>query len=285
MDDSADFGASIVLAGALVVALAWSAVEAHLGGGRAPVAERVQREAALPVLGRFPMHAVYRAVLPLARMLVAARIHANAVTVSSLVLAAVAGVAFAHGRLGLGAAVALVAALADALDGIVARASGTSSALGKVLDTTIDRYVDAVLLGGLAVYVRGDVVLLVLVLAALVGSFMVSYASSVERELGQEAAGGAAPMRRAHRLAYLLTGAALSPFAARIAGPHRPAAAIVPVFAAVTAIAVVGNVSAVRRLFSAARRAPLARACPSSSRAQEVAPVAPLAAVSKEAGG
>lgn len=254
MADPLDIGCSLALVVALTASLGAYAI-ASLAAGHALSAQRVEREQGLPVVGRAPMHAVYRALVPLARGLVHAGVSANAVTFSSLVLAAIAAMAFAFGHLGVGAAVACVAGLADAVDGLVAREGGTATRFGRILDTTIDRYVDALLLGGLAVHVRHDVPLLVTVLAAIIGAFMVSYASSVERELGLGDAAGAIPMRRAHRLAYVLTGATLGPLAAAIAGPDRPGAGLVPVLVATLAIAVIGNGSAVRRLACAARRA------------------------------
>ena len=201
------------------------------------------------------MHAVYRTLVPVARALVAARVSANTVSYLALGLAVLAAVAFGDGRFGVGAALACAASLADAIDGLVAREGGTQSRFGQVLDTTIDRYVDALFLGGLAVHVRHGVVPLLVVLAAIVGSFMVSYASSLERELGQagKPKGQATPMRRAHRLAYLLTGAALGPFALRFAGEGRPYAEAFPMLVAASVIAVFGNVSAVRRALAAAR--------------------------------
>lgn len=254
MGEFVDIVCSLSLVGALAIALGSHAVASAVAG-RLLVAKRVDREQGLPVVGRTPMHAVYRGLMPLGRALAAARVSANTVTAVSLALAVLAAIALALGHLGLGAAIACTAALADAVDGLVARESGTQSTFGQVLDTTVDRYVDALVLGGLAVYVRHDAALLILVLAAIVGSFMVSYASAVERELGQGALVGPMPMRRAHRLAYLLTGAALGPFAAHLAGPERPSAGLVPVLVAVAAIAVFGNLFAVRRLAAAARAA------------------------------
>lgn len=252
MNPSVDVAASLALAFALTLALV-AHLASSVAAGRLLADARVDREAALPLVGRAPMHAVYRALAPLARGLVSLGVSASAVSVASLFIAALAAVAFATGHFGVAAAVASVAAIADGVDGLVARISGTSSRLGQVLDTTIDRYVDALLLGGLAVFVRHDAVLLVLTLAAIVGSFMVSYASSVERELS--VASGPVPMRRAHRLAYLIVAAAVAPLVGSAFGQGGPRAELAPVFVAVGAIAVVGNLSAVRRLVHAAHLA------------------------------
>lgn len=250
MDPLVDIASSLVLAGALTLALV-AHLASSLAAGRLLAEARVEREAALPLVGKAPMHAVYRALVPFGRALAGLGVSANVVSVAALVIAAGASVAFATGHFGVAAAVASVASLADGLDGLVARLSGTKSRFGQVLDTTIDRYVDALFLGGIAVFVRADAVLLTLAIAAIVGSFMVSYASSVERELGVPA--GPAPMRRAHRLAYLLLASAAAPLVGRALGDTFPRAELLPVFVAVGAIAIVGNVSAVRRLLSAAR--------------------------------
>ena len=269
MDPSIDVASALALASALTLALAAYAITS-VAAGHPLVAARVEREVALPLVGRAPMHAVYRPLVPLARALVVRVVSANTVSVSALALAAAAAVAFATGHFGLGAAIACVASLADGLDGLVARLSGTKSRFGQVLDTMIDRYVDALFLGGIAVHVRHEAGLLALTIAALVGSFMVSYASSVERELNVTFAGGPSAMRRVHRLAYIITAAAAGPLLARAF--DEPRVELVPLLLAVGAIAVIGNVSSVRRLLGAARIATARDAAPTSGPEIEVAP-------------
>jgi CDP-diacylglycerol--glycerol-3-phosphate 3-phosphatidyltransferase len=215
--------------------------------------ERLEREAPLPLVGKAPMEAVYASIGPVGRAMVALGVSANAITVASLALAAVASVLFAMGHFGLGAVFAVTAALADALDGLVARESGSASKFGQVLDTTIDRYVEALFVGGIAVFVRHDLLLLLLALAALVGGFMVSYASSVLRELNVPDV--RAPMRRVERMTWLLGSTLLVPFVAS-AGPNLPLRLqLAPVVLALGAIAIVGNASALRRLMRGARAA------------------------------
>jgi CDP-diacylglycerol---glycerol-3-phosphate 3-phosphatidyltransferase len=260
VDSTIDVASSLLLGATLTLVLG-AYVIASVAAGRPLVATRVEREAALPLVGKTPMHAVYRALVPVGRGLAALGVSANAISVAALAIALLATVAFATGHFGIAAAVAAVASLADGLDGLVARLTNTKSRFGQVLDTTIDRYVDALFLGGLAMFVRESAVLLGLSLAAVVGSFMVSYASSVERELGVVAGPGA--MRRAHRLAYLLIASASAPLLGSAIGDPR--AELVPVFLAVGAIAVVGNVSAVRRLLAAARMATAREAAPISA--------------------
>ena len=69
------------------------------------------------------------------------------------------------------------ASLFDALDGTLARVSGKGSRFGAFLDSTIDRFEEAIVFLGLAVYYArvGGLWEIPLILAATVGSLMVSY--------------------------------------------------------------------------------------------------------------
>jgi len=67
----------------------------------------------------------------------------------------------------------LVSGLVDALDGVVARATGRASAFGGFLDSVCDRYSDAVVLSAILV---GGLCHPAWGLLAMVGSLMVSYA-------------------------------------------------------------------------------------------------------------
>jgi len=262
VDPSIDMFASIALTGALALTF-FAHVVSSFAAGHPLVAARVEREPALPLVGRVPMHAVYRALFPLGRALVALGVSANAVSLAALAFAVLAASAFATGHFGVAALAAAVASLADGLDGLVARLAGTQSRFGQVLDTTVDRYVDALFLGGIAMYVRFDAALLGLTLAAIVGAFMVSYASSVERELGLTS--GPVAMRRVHRLAYLILGSTFAPLVGQAFADSSPRAELAPIVIAVGAIAIVGNISAVRRLLSAARLAQSRDSAPASA--------------------
>jgi len=248
-----DFAAAMLVIGVfLTVGLAFAV--STWAAGRRRTFERLERERGLPLLGKAPLEAVYALALPLGRGLASLGVSANAVTVASAVIAVGAAVLLALGHFGLGAAVAIVASLADALDGIIARETKTTGRYGQILDTTVDRYVEALLVGGIAFLVRQDAVLFLIALTGLVGGFMVSYASSVLREIG--APDRNAPMRRAHRLVYLLGGAVLVPFVAAVLPNASLRVQTAPVMLALAAIGVVGNISAVRRLLAGARPRP-----------------------------
>ena len=149
----------------------------------------------------------------------------------------------------------VVASLGDAIDGLVARRSGTVSVGGALLDASGDRYQEFFFLGGLAMFFRGSSPALMATLAALAGSFMVSYSSAKAEALRVPVPPGV--MRRAERavclcLATVLTAVWL-PWSDSNGLPGWAGA--LPVLVAVSLIAVVGNISAVRRLRFLARRA------------------------------
>jgi phosphatidylglycerophosphate synthase len=71
----------------------------------------------------------------------------------------------------------IFASVFDALDGTLARVSGKGSRFGAFLDSTIDRFEEAIVFLGLAIYYArvGGLWEIPLILAATVGSLMVSY--------------------------------------------------------------------------------------------------------------
>ncbi|MFN8565192.1 MAG: CDP-alcohol phosphatidyltransferase family protein [Anaerolineae bacterium] len=83
----------------------------------------------------------------------------------------------AAGQIQLGGVLLVLSLLLDALDGAVARAMGRTDRFGGVLDSTLDRYADGLIFGSLAYYFagRGESLNLLLALASLMGSFVVSY--------------------------------------------------------------------------------------------------------------
>jgi CDP-diacylglycerol--glycerol-3-phosphate 3-phosphatidyltransferase len=146
---------------------------------------------------------------PLARSLAAAGIAPNAVTVAGVLLT-LAGAAVLVIAGPLPALVPLiVGALADAVDGQLARLSGRVTAFGSFLDSTLDRVSDASVYAAAAlVAVRtSDQALALLALWAIVAGFLVSYARAKAESLGLQAAVGVAP--REARSVLVLLGVAL----------------------------------------------------------------------------
>jgi phosphatidylglycerophosphate synthase len=234
---------------ALGVAAAWMGV----GRARSPRFERIERAGESMILPTGVLRGAYWAAQPVGRCLTAARVSADAITWASLPLAAAGGLAFAFGRYGLGALFAALSFACDALDGLVARSTGTASPAGEVLDAACDRIAEGLLLGGIAVAWRTSLPLLVLVLVASLAAQQVTFAST-KAEVYPNAS-GAVPrglMRRAERAAYLVVGASASALITGLA-PSAAAWAVAPLAVALGVVAVVGHASAAHRLAALAR--------------------------------
>jgi len=190
----------------------------------------------------------HRTLAPLARALVAAGISANTVTGAALLMGLMAGVMLALGRFEIAAPLIVLASLGDALDGITARLGATESPGGALFDAASDRYQEAAILVGLAIHVHGDVVALLLVLAALVASFMVSYGSAKAEAMKVPVPGGI--MRRFERAVCLCVGVAAAAVSSALVrrGLAPSWMAEAPIFLALAVVAIVGNASAVARL-------------------------------------
>lgn len=202
--------------------------------------------------------AVLRTLDAAADRLVALGVSANSITACCIALGIGGGVLLGLGHFGLAAVAMIVASLGDALDGLVARRGNTVSVAGALLDASGDRYQEFFFLGGLAVYLRECTFGLIATLLALAGSFMVSYSSAKAEALGVPAPPGV--MRRPERAVCMCVATALmTPWALLTASASLPIwVAALPMVTAVSLIAVVGNVSAVCRLHSLARRKPSA---------------------------
>jgi CDP-diacylglycerol--glycerol-3-phosphate 3-phosphatidyltransferase len=115
----------------------------------------------------------------------------------------------ASGHMPEGALCVAAGGILDVLDGLVARARGRASAAGAVLDAVVDRVSDAAPFVGLAVFYRAEVGTLLVPLAALVASSLVSYARARAEAQGLALPSGL--MRRHERIAYLLLALLLGP--------------------------------------------------------------------------
>jgi CDP-diacylglycerol--glycerol-3-phosphate 3-phosphatidyltransferase len=205
----------------------------------------------------------YWAIHPLARGLAARGVTADMVTWASLAFGAFAGIAMGMGHFGLGTLLGAVGCLCDAIDGLVARFAGNASDSGEVLDAAVDRYTEVFFLGGVIIYYRSEVYLIVLGLLALLGGYMISYSTAKAEALAVNPPRGW--MRRHERAAYLLVASGLASLSIAwvepVAGGHRPMG--IPMIVGLALVGLVANVSAIRRLTTIAALLRVRAACPS----------------------
>lgn len=154
-----------------------------------------------------------RALLaPVVRLAVRLHLTANTVTVIGFLMVVVASVLVGTGNLIAGAAILTAGSLLDAVDGALARATGGTTAFGGFLDSTLDRAAEAVLFGGVAAYYLlaspEPALPVLLTIAALTGSFLVSYTRARAEGLGLSAEVGLA--QRLERLVLAIGGIGLA---------------------------------------------------------------------------
>jgi CDP-diacylglycerol---glycerol-3-phosphate 3-phosphatidyltransferase len=163
------------------------------------------------MLNRF--RGVFTAIFtPVARLFLRLGISPDAVTiVGTIGVCAGALLFFPRGHLLVGVLVITAFVFSDLVDGHMARISGQSSAWGAFLDSTLDRFGDAAIFGGLAMYYVGpgdsDTFAALAIYCLVLGS-ITSYARARAESLGMEAKGGIA--ERADRLVAILAMTGLS---------------------------------------------------------------------------
>jgi len=155
-----------------------------------------------------------RSIVGLART----RVTPNALTTAgvSLCLAAAVIVYFeSHGKFlfyWVGALVFVVGSILDILDGALARAGGKTTPFGSFLDSTTDRVGEGAMLGAIAlIFARhGNEVALGATIAAIAGSFLVSYTRAKAEALGLR--GDVGFGSRAERVVAITAGLVLAPW-------------------------------------------------------------------------
>ena len=152
------------------------------------------------------------AMQPVGRALARRGIDPNAITIAGVVVQVLVAYLIVRGSLLAAGLVAIAAALADAIDGAVAKAHGRVSKVGALLDSTTDRLSDALFFVPVAWLYgvspdaahAGQRWVAAAALVALVASFLVSYVKARAEGLGLECNVGI--VERAERLILMIVG-------------------------------------------------------------------------------
>ena len=115
---------------------------------------------------------------PAARLLAHTPVSPNQVSFVSLGVALGAFTAFVYDYHIAGALLTQASSVVDGIDGDLARAKGITSAFGGFMDSILDRYADALIILGLAIWAAGDDArthVWVVGFLALAGTFTVTY--------------------------------------------------------------------------------------------------------------
>lgn len=147
-----------------------------------------------------------RVIEPVADFLVRRRVNPNAITTIGTVCSLAAAAVYGMGHIRTAGFIIGVTALFDVLDGTVARRTGTSTVFGAFYDSTLDRVADGGVMAGLALFyasspVYHNIYMVVVCLAGIIGTFLVSYTRARAEALGIDAKVGL--MQRPERVVLL----------------------------------------------------------------------------------
>jgi Phosphatidylglycerophosphate synthase len=161
------------------------------------------------------------------------KINPNIITVTGLLVSVVAAYMFARGDLLLGGVFIALSGFVDMLDGAIARKNQSTSPFGGVLDSTMDRFADAIILVGI---IAGGFVDWFIGILTLLASFTVSYVRARAESEGIDCNVGIA--ERPERLVILMAGAFLGYF-------YNPSV----MYVAVVLVMVLGYLTVIQRLY------------------------------------
>ena len=147
-----------------------------------------------------------RLLEPIAALLVRRKVSPNVITTLGTLCSIGGGAIYASGHIRTGGWFLSLTALFDVLDGTVARRTGRTTAFGAFYDSTLDRIADGAVLAGLVVFYatskqHGNVPLMIVSLAGIIGGFLVSYTRARAEALGVDAKVGM--MQRPERVVLL----------------------------------------------------------------------------------
>lgn len=143
---------------------------------------------------------------PLAKVLINLRVHPHVLTFSGLIFSLLAFNFFRNGFLFYGGLMIILAGICDILDGRLARETQKMSKYGALIDSVVDRYSEVLMYMGLAVFFwKRSALMIILLILAIAGSFLVSYTRARAEALGFECKIGL--MQRQERMTYLAAGA------------------------------------------------------------------------------
>jgi len=181
------------------------------------------------------------AVTQVAKVLQKLGLTPNVITIIGCSFMFLIGYALSQGYLATSGVLIVLAGGFDALDGSLARLTGTVSKFGGFLDSVTDRYAEVALFTGIFHYLLAEgysvFPTMYLMMAALFGSIMVSYNRARAEGLGFECKGGL--FSRFERLVVLVLGLILT----RVFGDMS-------IIVTMVIMAVFTNITAVQRIQS-----------------------------------
>jgi len=135
---------------------------------------RVDKQGSSKLLSKNIMEMGYWMFIPFGDFCIKYKISPNQITWTSSFIGFLSALFLSVGMFGVATTLLAISSTMDGLDGLVARKTGQTSRAGEILDSSLDRYVDFFFLAGLVIYYHDSIILIIITLLAILGSFMVS---------------------------------------------------------------------------------------------------------------
>lgn len=151
------------------------------------------------------------AVDPIGKILSRTAISPNLVTIVAFIIAIISSVLISQGITVPGGIVLLLSGFLDLIDGALARAKSQVTKFGAVLDSTLDRFSEALVFLAIIYFAlsgKAQNLLIILSVAGLAASFMISYIKARAEGMGIECNVGI--FTRAERIVLLSLGLLLN---------------------------------------------------------------------------
>lgn len=187
---------------------------------KSEVAEELNKRHHSKLLNRWFKEYWYWVTSPVEKIALKLKLTPNFFTSLGFIICVGAGLAYFCGSIALAGWCVIIGGTCDMFDGRIARLTNHSSKAGAFYDSVMDRYGEVVTLVGLACYYRHHW-FFYFILAALVGSVLVSYARARGESVGVTFQGGS--MQRPERIVYLGVSSIFSPLFALAFGWIHPA--------------------------------------------------------------
>jgi len=175
-----------------------------------------QRDATVPqykhksFLGSFLREYGYWFTYPFLKLFLKLKIGPNNLTACSPIIAFISGYFYYKGNFAAAGWILFCSGLLDYLDGRLARAAGKVTKEGAYLDSTLDRYSDGIVFGGIALYFHDNLFMLIITLLSILGTEVTSYAKARGEVNGIDTKIGL--MQRGERFVLLWFASVFHPF-------------------------------------------------------------------------
>jgi phosphatidylglycerophosphate synthase len=169
----------------------------------------------------------------------------NTITMAAIFLALFSGYYYYKGEFAIAGWIFMFSGILDFIDGRLARATNQITKEGAYLDSNMDRYSDGIIFGGLALYFRNNLFMLIIAILSIIGIQITSYAKARGELSGVVVKIGL--MQRTERCVLIIVASIFYPFIMILLNKYGVTIEY-PIIVALILMAVLTNYTAIVRI-------------------------------------